>query len=655
MKKADGTYTFDKTTKITAPTGIAASASAPITVQTGSDATLNIQATRYGIDAGENSRVTISGNRVSIDTGDVTNRRTIRAAANAVVSISSGYDIKGAIENRGGTVTLDDTGKKSKLDGDIMQSGGTLNLKLQGEGSTLRSDIRARGTVDIDLTGKNAIFTGSLAEMTETPSLLRAARMTAVSADAPSQRSITIGDTSKWNVTGASDVTNLTSKEGGRIAQQTAGAVNVTNFQGKATVFYAGTADKNGTLTLAHNGKFTVKNVQGTGNALLFATDAYSGSEEADKKAALALAQQFAYQGDAVNIADGSVKNLDLGVRIGEGITNSQKDYRMLMGSNGLAKDVFDFQKHKIEYGDYETKLMSGVKSAMTASSMAWRAEANDLMKRMGDLRLSPQDAGVWARVYRGKSTSNKDNANYSMNYSTIQVGYDKKVNDAWRVGIAGSYMKGSSSYANGSGKNKEGNLGIYGTWTGKEGEYVDLIMKIGRLSNDYTVYNDFGHYVKGDFTTWGGSLSAEYGKRILMQGGSYVEPQLELIYSHLNGASYTGDTDYAGMKMYVHQKPFDSFIGRLGIGVGRETERSTCYARVSLYHEFAGNFHSEYSDGSTLKTTQQRGRDTWVGVQLGGTMKLSDRTNLYGSFEKTFGGDIKTNWRMDAGMRWNF
>ena len=309
----------------------------------------------------------------------------------------------------------------------------------------------------------------------------------------------------------------------------------------------------------------------------------------------------------------------------------------------------------KIEYGDYETKLMSGVKSAMTASTMAWRAEANDLMKRMGDLRLSPQDAGVWARVYRGKATSNKNNANFRMNYSTIQVGYDKKVGDDWRVGVAGSYMSGSSSYTAGNGKNKEGNVGIYGTWAGKSGQYVDLIAKIGRLQNEYTVYNDFGHYVKGDYTMWGGSLSAEYGKRIAMTGGTFVEPQVELIYSHMQGKSYVGSTDFRGMSMYVHQKPFDSFIGRVGFGIGKETERSTCYARVSLYHEFAGDMHTDYSDGFTPKSTVQRGSDTWVGVQLGGTMKLNDRTNLYGNFEKTFGGDIQTAWRMDAGLRWNF
>ena len=39
---------------------------------------------------------------------------------------------------------------------------------------------------------------------------------------------------------------------------------------------------------------------------------------------------------------------------------------------------------------------------------------------------------------------------------------------------------------------------------------------------------------------------------------------------------------------------------------------------------------------------------------QNSSTVKLNDRTNLYGNFEKTFGGDIKTAWRMDAGMRWS-
>ena len=314
----------------------------------------------------------------------------------------------------------------------------------------------------------------------------------------------------------------------------------------------------------------------------------------------------------------------------------------------------------RIEYGSYETKLMSGVKSGMTSSTMTWRAEANDLMKRMGDLRLSPGDLGAWARVYRGRSTGDKDNTDFRMNYTTIQVGYDWRAGKDWRIGLAGSYMKGSPNFASGSGDAKEGNFGIYGTWTGKSGQYVDIIAKVGRLANNYTVYNDFGHYVKGDYHTWGSSISAEYGKRITARSGSYIEPQVEFIYSHLNGANYTGSTDYMRggvyQNMYIRQGAYNSFIGRIGLGFGQETQRATYYARVSLYHEFAGDLRTDYSDGvNPWKHTRQDGNDTWVGVQLGGTVKLSDKTNLYGSFEKTFGGDIKTAWRMDAGLRWSF
>ena len=659
IKKADNTYVFDLTSTIVAAKGITASASAPITVKTGSDATLNIQASKYGIDAGANSQVNISGNRVSIDTGSVTSRRTIHAAAGSLVNIASGFDIKGAVENKGGTITLDDTGKKSTFDGDITQTNGTLNLKLKGEGSALRSNIRARGMLNIDLTGKNTVFTGSLTEMTQVPSLLRSARMTPVAASAPSERSITIGSTSTWNVTDASDITNLTA-EGGRIVQQSDGLLNIKNYTGNATVFYEGTADKDGNLTLAHKGKLQVQNVTGTKNRLTFATKAFGETGEAEKKVAAALAGQFRYTGDpATNIQNNALKNLDLDVVIGEGILKSEVTYQMLLDpATGTAGGVKEIARPLI--GSYETQVMRGVKSAMASSATAWRAEANDLMKRMGDLRLSPEDAGLWARVYRGKSSSGKDGMDYSLNYTTIQIGYDKQASKDWRVGVAGSYMSGSSSYTYGSGKNKEGNFGVYGTWSGKDGAYVDLIAKIGRLSNDFTVSNPDGLYVKGDYKTLGMSMSAEYGKRIAMAGGSYIEPQAELIYTHLNGANYTGLSSYtfhggSYPDLEIRQGAMNSFIGRIGIGFGRETERSTCFAKLSLYHEFAGSLATDYVVPTQTKSTHLDFKDTWIGVQLGGTMKLSDRTNIYGSFEKTFAGDIKTDWRVDAGMRWNF
>ncbi|WP_314621457.1 autotransporter outer membrane beta-barrel domain-containing protein, partial [uncultured Selenomonas sp.] len=68
------------------------------------------------------------------------------------------------------------------------------------------------------------------------------------------------------------------------------------------------------------------------------------------------------------------------------------------------------------------------------------------------------------------------------------------------------------------------------------------------------------------------------------------------------------------------------------------------------------GKMQTYYSDGmNPWKSTSQDNKDTWVALQLGGTVKVSDSCTLYGDFEKTFGGDVKTDWRVDAGLRWSF
>ena len=325
----------------------------------------------------------------------------------------------------------------------------------------------------------------------------------------------------------------------------------------------------------------------------------------------------------------------------------------ILFDSAGNAVSVAEQQ---IGYGDYETMVMQSTKGAMTSSMMVWRNEMNDLMKRMGDLRLSPEDTGAWVHFYRGKTSSDKNKASFRMNYTTIQAGYDWKAGKDWRVGVAGSYMKGSSSYATGSGDNKAGNFAVYGTWTGRSGEYVDIIAKIGRMANDFSVTNEWGNVTaKGDYHTWGEPVSAEYGRRFHRDNGYYFEPQVEMTFGHMNGVNYDMTSNGYGT-LQVEQSGLTSVVGRLGIAMGQETKRGTWFLKASLYHEFAGDMDTTWKvTGNPTKYTKQDGKDTWVGIQLGGTVKLNDRTSLYGDFEKTFGGDIKTNWRVDAGLRWSF
>ena len=637
----DDKYTFTKNSKITAATGIQAVQDKPVTVQA-AGAELKIQAADYGVDAGTNSKVAITGKQLTIDAGS----RSIRAAANSDISVGAGFDLKGAIENNGGRISLNDTGRKSSLVGDITQTSGNFNFRMQGLDSKLNSKIVASGGVfDLSMEGAGATFTGSI-------------RGSGSAREAGTgERRLTLENRTIWNVTAPSNLTRLNAKQGSIINYLFSNdeGVNVENFKGSATVHYDGTATADGTLTLAHTGKFRIRNVEGTGNALTIATDASAGSDAADEKVATSLAKQFEYIGDRNNIQDRRIQGLSLSALIADGMMSSAKRYAILLGTDGTSEGVKPFVSN-VEYGDYETMIMQSTKGAMTSSAMVWRNEMNDLMKRMGDLRLSPGDLGGWVRFYKGRTSSDKDKASFRMNYTTIQAGYDWKAGKDWRVGIAGSYMKGSSSYATGSGDNKAGNFAVYGTWTGKSGQYIDLIAKVGRVANEFRGTNAWGNVeASGDYHAWGESVSAEYGRRFKTDGSFYFEPQVEFTFGHLNGVDYDMQSNGYGT-LKVRQSGMNSAIGRLGVAFGQEMEKATWFVKASLYHEFAGDMDTTWEvAGSPTKYTQQKGKDTWLGLQLGGTVKLNDRLSLYGDFEKTFSGDIKTDWRVDAGLRWSF
>ena len=485
--------------------------------------------------------------------------------------------------------------------------------------------------------------------------------------------------------TGAADISvkKLSSNTGGRLFLGSDAKVQAEEISGDINVLKEAKVHKDGTVT-ANSGKLTFKKVDAAqANKLTLSAvgmtleDARTGTAEEQKakkernqNALLSFYKQTVKadvasdgiaKGNTYKDAEGKehqgyrIKNLNVNLATMESLTGSSAMAfgNILFDSAGNAVSVAEQQ---IGYGDYETMVMQSTKGAMTSSMMVWRNEMNDLMKRMGDLRLSPEDTGAWVHFYRGKTSSDKNKASFRMNYTTIQAGYDWKAGKDWRVGVAGSYMKGSSSYATGSGDNKAGNFAVYGTWTGRSGEYVDIIAKIGRMANDFSVTNEWGNVTaKGDYHTWGESVSAEYGRRFHRDNGYYFEPQVEMTFGHMNGVNYDMTSNGYGT-LQVEQSGLTSVIGRLGIAMGQETKRGTWFLKASLYHEFAGDMDTTWKvTGNPTKYTKQDGKDTWVGIQLGGTVKLNDRTSLYGDFEKTFGGDIKTNWRVDAGLRWSF
>jgi outer membrane autotransporter protein len=310
----------------------------------------------------------------------------------------------------------------------------------------------------------------------------------------------------------------------------------------------------------------------------------------------------------------------------------------------------------EIIYGDKETQMMKGSKTAMTAAALLWRGNNNDLERRMGDIRLGKEESGIWARYLGGKNELDKQKTSYKQTYNIAQAGYDKKKGN-WTIGMALDYGTGKDTYANGTGKEKLASLSLYGTMQKEDGQYLDIILKGSRIKNDYSVYNEMNHRLDGEYRTSGVSVSMEYGKRSVRENGFYIEPSIELTAGRLSGKDYDAISDYAGgKKMHIRQEGVNSVIGRIGLGIGKETERTSLFGKVGLSHEFGGKVKSTFSaEGEPTSGTEVELKDSWVDVEVGGSFLVNRNTYLYGTYTRNFGADLSNKWRIDAGIRFSF
>ena len=370
------------------------------------------------------------------------------------------------------------------------------------------------------------------------------------------------------------------------------------------------------------------------------------------------LTDDASYRAEMQSLANklqytGNDKKLATAVQINEGVTRPAAVAE-------LGTDAFDSQGNLVVRNTAtvkhagESSLVSGTKSALASTAMAWRNNTNDLQRRLGDLRLANTDQGVWAKYIGGKSKIT-DGADARMTYNGVQVGYDHKASNGWIFGGALDYSTSSNSYAVGSGDGKIGGIALYGTKQHDDGRYLDIIARGNRLSNNYKLYSVGGQRVNGDYHTFGTSLSAEYGKRIKKQNGFYIDPSVEFIVGRLNGVSYDANIAGGG-SMHVKADGVNSAVGRLGFGIGKETEKSNIFAKLALAHEFSGKMNTTYSaPGNPTVKTELDLKDTWLDAEIGGSWSVRPSTYLYGTLTKNFGATIDNTWRIDAGVRHNF
>lgn len=290
-----------------------------------------------------------------------------------------------------------------------------------------------------------------------------------------------------------------------------------------------------------------------------------------------------------------------------------------------------------------------GITELANVAFMAWRAENDEMHQRMGELRSSNGEAGIWARMKRGESESG--DLDITNQYSTYQLGYDEKVGDSnWYIGGAISRTEGKSSFATGSGENQSTGFTVYGTYVADDGQYVDLSAKYARLDNEFDVFGRSGIESTGDYRNNGYAFSAEYGKRIEAGNDFWVEPQVQLTYGHLSSANYTTSRD-----VRVTQDAMDSVVGRLGFAAGKDIGAGNVYVKASYLYDFDGDTNVKMTDGKNSAVYEQDLGGGWFEVGIGTNINLSENSHLYFDVEKTYGGDIETPWQWNAGVRFDF
>lgn len=613
----------------------------------------------------DNGTVSIHGAEIE---GNVT------AAAGGSINLTDG-SVSGAATADNGTIETENTnvvngasalnGGKLKLRNGTVSGGiktdaaSTSDVVMDRAGASLQGDVSGEGKTNVTLSNGGS-WKGSSTGSGETKVKVES---DGIWTGTSMNSSTDVDLRGKWQQTGDSKVRKLVSTKGTLDkTDSVSGTTDIGHFGGEMSLIYA--HDKTNPTKVLGGGTFIAAADAGstvdmiTDNAGLDTNSKKAADKNKVSEALNALAGKLQYTG-----YQNGERNLKGKLRIAEGLTSSSAALKTeTLSFKGNGQGYLDYTPatdSEIETGDYETSIMSSTRSALTSSILVWRNDMNDMYKRMGDLRIGAE-SGLWARVYGGRISYDANNAYMKNSYWAAQVGMDKRLASGWHVGGAFGYNDGSATYRyGGKGDPKLYTLAAYATRVSEDGQYVDIVAKVGKLSNKFTAYNKYDapalrNYVEGKYDTYGYGISAEYGKKIRM-GKGFITPQAELTWSRLSSDSFAAAAP-SGESMRVNQSSVNSLIGRLGVVAGVESDKGNFYAKASLFHEFDGDGHILFSEpGKTGKRSSFSLKDTWAEIALGGNYYLSPRSMIYADFTKSFGGDYKVDWRINAGIRFSF
>ncbi|EKI4633629.1 autotransporter outer membrane beta-barrel domain-containing protein, partial [Escherichia coli] len=290
--------------------------------------------------------------------------------------------------------------------------------------------------------------------------------------------------------------------------------------------------------------------------------------------------------------------------------------------------------------------MASGYKSFLT--------EVNNLNKRMGDLRDTQGDAGVWARIMNGTGSAD---GGYSDNYTHVQIGADRKHEldgvDLF-TGALLTYTDSNASSHAFSGKTQSVGGGLYASALFDSGAYFDLIGKYLHHDNEYTA--SFASLGTKDYSSHSWYAGAEVGYRYHLSEEAWVEPQMELVYGSVSGKSFNWED--RGMALSMKDKDYNPLIGRTGVDVGKSFSgddwKITARAGLGYQFDLLANGETVLRDASGEKRFEGE-KDSRMLMTLGMNAEIKDNMRFGLELEKSAFGKYNVDNAINANFRYSF
>lgn len=311
----------------------------------------------------------------------------------------------------------------------------------------------------------------------------------------------------------------------------------------------------------------------------------------------------------------------------------------------------------KLVKSGYSTTAQAIINTAGSISN-SWFAQSDNLLKRMGDMRLNKfaqQQGNFWARPYAMGLRGDVDIKGVSK-FRENMYGMDFGMDFIAGGGLSGMYTFGGFfGYGHTNRKFRDGYrsdgetesiyAGLYAVYADADGWFIDAIMKGQRFENEFTSRSD-----KGDYNSYGLGLSVEVGKKMMLDNNFFMEPTLKAEYAHLLMDNYTTSN---GLRVRTSDADIFRLSGALRFAGEWQTDSGVIQPYVKV------GFEAQTSTGNKVRMAGERFKPNMDGVSAvfgaGVVWQIDDDVQLHADYEGSFGKKYDMLYNVNVGVRVTF